>query len=98
MVVARRNHVNAGQPDGVNHEFRNTSVRLVGFGVFAGQRVRQIGVKQHGFIGEVYQEATLSQPPYMQFVGLLPGDFNVVEECFGLLKWFNEGHLSGAIG
>jgi hypothetical protein len=84
VVVARGDHLNEIERFGCHHPLGHLDVGLVGQRIFAGQRVREIGVEQQMLSLPLEQEPALAEPPEMEVfeIGTVRGD--VVEEDPGL--------------
>ncbi len=89
--MAGRDTRDAGQKAGIDAALGHPHMRLVGLGVFFGQRVRQVGIKQDALTGPLHQEAALAEPPDMQDVIGARGRSHVCEQSLVLLKCGDHG-------
>ena len=94
MIVARGGDVDEVKPLRFDHQLGHPRVRLVGGGVFAGERVGQVGVEQEVFPTPLGKKTALAKPPEVERVPLAGGIADVGKIGFPLKSRFDHARPS----
>jgi len=97
VVVAGGDEIDPGETARLEDALGDAFVRLVGAGVFVGQRIREVGVEENASPAAGHEEAALPEPPGVEGAGRAgAGFFDAGDQ--GLVFLVGVLHVAGGAG